>query len=162
MTAAGLIRPLLLGRPAEWRGLPPTPVAEIDDALGAPAAVEQSELGYYPAERRLYPVEGREAIVWARKGVAVMVEAPGPFPPSALTGLEPPCAVLANEISVPGGYAPERLFCGRGLVATVFEPFGTGEGVVLRLRGMAPVATPAQFGPELYKAFEDQVRWGAP
>jgi hypothetical protein len=162
MTAADLIRPLLLGRPAEWHGLPPTLVAGIDDSLGAPAAVEPSELGYYPAERRLYPVEGREAIVWARKGVAVMIEVPGPFSPASLTGLEPPCAVLANEISVPGGYAQERLFCGRGLVATVVEPFGAGAGEVLRLRGIAPIAMPAQFGPELYKAFEDQVRWVAP
>lgn len=162
MNAADLIRPLLLGRPAEWHGLPPTPVAEIDDALGAPMSAEPAELGYYPAERRSYRVEGRDVIVWARKGAAVMVEAPGPFPPSSLSKLEPPCAVLANEISLPDGYAHERLFCGRGLVATVVEPFGAGEEEVLRLRGMAPVAAPAQFGPELYKAFENRIRWAAP
>jgi hypothetical protein len=157
MTAADLIRPLTAGRPGEWHGLAGTAVALFDDVLGPPVAVEQAELGYYPAERRDYG----GPIVWARNGQAVMVEVACDLPAAALDGLEAPCATLPNEILLPDGYPHEQLFCRRGLVVTMVQPYAGGENRIVRLRGIAPIADPAEFGPELYRAFEDQVHWGA-
>jgi hypothetical protein len=156
VNAADLIRPLTAGRPGEWHGLAAIPVAGFDAALGPPADVAQAELGYYPAERRDYG----GAVVWARKGQAVMVEVACDLPAAALDGLEEPCAVLPNEILLADGYPHERLFCRRGLVATVVQPYAGGEKRILRLRGIAPIAGPAEFGPELYRAFEDQAHLG--
>jgi hypothetical protein len=157
VNALDLIRPLTAGRPCDWHGLAATPVAEFDSALGAPFAVAEAELGYYPAERRDYGV----VVVWARDGRAAMVEAACDLPAAALDGLEAPCAVLPNELLLADGYPHEHLFCSRGLVVTMLQPYSGGESRILRLRGIAPIAGPAEFGPELYRAFEDQVHWGA-
>jgi hypothetical protein len=159
MNAAGLIRPLLSGAPAGWRGLPPVATEAFDAALGPPAAVASEDLGYYPAERRAYCVGGREVIVWAREGAVVMVEAAAALPGSALDALGAPSAVLPNEILADGGYAHEYLYCARGLVATVVQPYQAGAHKVVRLRGIAPLDGPDAFGPALYKAFEDRVSW---
>lgn len=158
MSVADLIRPLTAGRPGDWHGLAATPVARFDADLGAPAAVEQSELGYYPAERRDYG----GPIVWARDGQAVMVEVACDLPAAALDGLEEPCASLPAELLLPDGYPHEHLYCRRGLVVTLVRPYAGGEKRIVRLRGIAPIAGPDEFGPELYRAFEDQVSWGAP
>ncbi|MEA3012192.1 MAG: hypothetical protein QOD42_737 [Sphingomonadales bacterium] len=159
MNAAALIRPLLSGTPAGWHGLPPVATGAFDAALGPPEAVADEDLGHYPAERRTYRVEGRAVAVWARAGAVVMVEIAAPLPPSVLDGIEPPCAVLPNELLVEGGYAHEYLFCARGLVATFVESRAAGGDAIIRLRGIAPLATADEFGPALYKPFEDQIGW---
>lgn len=158
MSVADLIRPLTAGRPADWHGLAATAVARFDADLGAPVAVAQAELGYYPAERRDYG----GPIVWARNGQAVMVEVACDLPAAALDGLEEPCASLPAELLLPDGYPHEHLYCRRGLVVTLVRPFAGGGKRILRLRGIAPIDDPEEFGPELYRAFEDQVHWGAP
>ena len=159
MNAADLFAPLVAGRPLDWRGLPPTAAAELDAVLGAPASLEEGLLGYYPAERRSYRTGEAEILAWMRDGACVMVEVPVDLPAAALDGLEAPCAVLPQEIEVEGGYAHELVYCGRGLVATVVEPFVKGKGEqVVRLRGIAPIASRDGFGPDLYRSLEDQTR----
>jgi hypothetical protein len=159
MNAADLLRPLLSGTPAGWRGLPRLATDAFDAALGPPVAVACEDLGYYPAERRTYCVGGHEVFVWAREGAAVMVEVAVALPESALGALGAPSAVLPNEILVEGGYAHEYLYCPRGLVATVVQPYRAGALKIVRLRGVAPLDRPDAFGPDLYKAFEDRVSW---
>lgn len=160
MSGADLIAPLVGGRPADWRGLPPGAESTLEASLGEAVEVVDGRLGYYPAERRRYRAAGGDVLLWVRAGEGVMIEAPVDLPASALDGLEAPCAVLPHEILAEDGYAHERLYCERGLVATVIEPFaGGGAERVVRLRGIAPVASPADFGPELYKSADDRVRW---
>jgi hypothetical protein len=159
MNAADIIRPLLSGVPAGWRGLPPVATDAFDAVLGPPAAAAREDLGYYPADRLTYCASGREIIVWAREGAVVMVEAAAALPGSALDALGAPSAVLPNEILVEGGYAHEYLYCRRGLVATVVQPYRTGERKVVRLRGIAPLGRAEALGPDLYKAFEDRTSW---
>ncbi|HEY5712953.1 MAG TPA: hypothetical protein VIT38_13755 [Allosphingosinicella sp.] len=160
MTPAELLSPLLAGEAAGWHGLPPLAGDAFDALLGPPASVELLRLGFYPAERRLFARAEGDVAIWSRDGEAVMVEVATALPATALDALEKPCAVLSQEIDVEGGYAHEHLYCARGLVATVFEPFDGGAKRVIRLRGIGPVADAARFGPALYKALDDQVKWG--
>jgi hypothetical protein len=160
MNHVHLAAPLLGGRPAEWYGLPADAIAALEASLGRPVEVSEEPLGYYPAERRSYRAGGDVIVLWARGDRAVMLEAPVDLPASALDGLEAPCAILPHEILADDGYAHERLYCGRGLVATVIEPFAASAAErIVRLRGIAPVDSPADFGPELYKSADDQTRW---
>lgn len=157
MTMASLLQPLRGGDLAAWHGLPQLAAGALDAGLGAPAALDEGELGGLPAERRTYG----EVVVWARDGAIVMVEIACALPLSALAGLEAPCAALPNELAIPGGYAREQLYCARGLVATIVKPHDGGAERVIRLRGIAPLAGPEGFGPGLYQPFEDRIRWSA-
>jgi hypothetical protein len=153
---------LVQGDLAAWRGLPPLRPAELVAALGEPAARDATRLGWYPAERWQFDPGALPAPLSAyiRDDTLLMVEAPPP-PLAALAALEEPCAVLPHEILRPGSYVHEQLYCARGLVLSVAEPFDQQQPrQIVRCRAIGPINRPEQFGPELYCAFEDQQSWG--
>lgn len=158
MRVAPLLRPLVRGAPEDWHGLPLLAPAAFDAEVGPPVAFAEAALGDEPAERRTYP---GAILAWVRDGTVVLVEVAGAWPATALDALESPCAILPNEILVQGGYAHEYLFCARGLVATVVQPHDGGANRIVRLRGIAPIAGPDEFGRGYYQAFEDRIRWDA-
>jgi hypothetical protein len=165
MSLRAALEPMLRVDPARWRGLPPTTVAALDALLGVPEESVDAVLGYYPANRRRYrdAATGEGLVAWARDGAVVMVETLAPPDVAVLAALPQPSAVLAHEILVPGAYAHEYLYTPTGLVLTVAEPLGGGGPKwIVRCRGVAPLASPEAFGPAYYRAFDDQVRWGAP
>jgi hypothetical protein len=54
----------------------------------------------------------------------------------------------------------EYLFCERGLVLSLAEPFEGGQpSQIVRCRGIQPIDSPEQFGSDFYRAFEDEVVW---
>ena len=165
MSLQAALDPMLCVEPTRWRGLPQVTVAELDALLGAPDESVDAVLGFYSATRRRYRpgATGQGLAAWARDGAVVMVETLASPPASVLEALPEPSAVLAHEILVPDAYAHEYVYCDIGLVLTVAQPFRDGEpNRIVRCRGVAPLNSPAAFGPAYYRAFEDQVRWSEP
>jgi hypothetical protein len=167
MTLRDALEPMLRADPLRWRGLPRATVADLDALLGAPEESGEAILGFYPAVRRRYGSAsgaenaGRGLVAWARTGV--MVESAAQPPASVLGDLPEPSAVLAQEILVPDAYAYEYLYCATGLVLTVAKPLrGEAPSRIVRCRGLKPLASPAEFGPDYYRPFEDRVRWAEP
>jgi len=159
MSLRDIVAPLLRGTPGAWHGLPPTPASDFDAAFGPPLRSTKTNLGFLPADRLVHDTSEGELIAWIRRGQAVMIEVAAEHPVSVLGGLEQPCVVLPQEILVPEAYARERLYCERGLVVTVAHPFDGTEDRIVRFRGISPIATPAEFGTDLYKPFEDRASW---
>lgn len=159
MSAAAL-RALVAGDLAGWTGLTELGTAELDAAYGAPGAVEEVRLGWHPAERRDHGV----LAAYARAGRVVMVEALTEPPPlAALDALGEPDAVLPHELREPGAYVHEHLHCGRGLLVSVAEPHAEGEPArIVRVRGIHPLASPRDLGPDLYLSLDDAVGWSPP
>jgi hypothetical protein len=161
--AAAALEPMLaLDLPA-WRGLPPLPLAAVDAALGLPQAREETHLGWYPAQRSTYIVDrpsgGLHA--YSRDGTVVLVEAISAPSPSALATLGPPPAAKPHEILVDGAYVHEWIYAPQGLVLSVAEPFDApADKRVVRVRGVRPLASGDDFGPDFYLAFEDRMSWG--
>jgi hypothetical protein len=156
------LEPLLHGDPARWKGLPPVSLADFDATFGSAAETEEGVLGHHPATRRIYRTAnaGAGLILWDRKGVAVMVEALAVPPASVLAELPEPSLILAQEILVPGAYAHEFLYCATGLVLTVARALRhDAADRIVRCRGLKPLASPAEFGPDYFREFDDQVRW---
>lgn len=166
MTLRDAIEPMLRVDPLRWHGLPRVTVADLDALLGAPEESAEAILGYYPALRRRYRAASGAAsadhglVAWARTGEIVMVESLVQPAASVLEALPEPSAVLAQEILVPDSYAYEYLYCAKGLVLTVAKPLrGKATSRIVRCRGVKPLASAAEFGPDYYRPFEDQVRW---
>jgi hypothetical protein len=156
------LEPFLSGNLSAWRGLPEASPAEFDALFGAPAERGIADLGFYPAERSVYPADSPSGgvIAFARHDRVVLIQALRPPPVSAMQDLPAPCGIKGHEILVPGAYAHEYVYCGLGLVLTVARPFKAGgPDRIARCRGIRPIAAADDFGPEYYKAFEDQTSW---
>jgi hypothetical protein len=154
--------PFLRGELESWRGLPDVSIQTITEALGPPEGPESVTLGWFRAERFEYRVESATGgmAAYARDGRVVLVESLVAPDISASNRLGEPCAVKPQEIVVPDAYVHEYLYCDRGLVLSIAEPFASGSpSRILRCRGIAVMAEPSGFGPDLYRAFEDQVVW---
>jgi hypothetical protein len=77
-----------------------------------------------------------------------------------MEGLGQPTAILPHEILSPGAYVHEYLYCKRGLVLSIAEPFQKEQPLkIVRARGVRPLDSPGEFGPELYQPFQDQTVW---
>lgn len=77
-----------------------------------------------------------------------------------MDGLDGPTAVLPHEILVQGTYVHEYLYCQRGLVLSIAEPFQKDQPMkMVRCRGIRLLSSPDEFGPEFYQAFEDKTVW---
>ncbi len=77
-----------------------------------------------------------------------------------MAALGSPSAIKPHEILVENTYVHEYLFCERGLVLSVAEPFEEGRPLrIVRCRGIQPIDSPEQFGPEFYQSFEDRIVW---
>jgi hypothetical protein len=89
-----------------------------------------------------------------------LVEVEGGPPAAVLETLGTPSAVMAHEIVRPGAYVHEYVYGPRGLVLSVAQPFEAGaEWVVVRTRGIAPMASDQRLGPELHRSVEDTQVW---
>jgi hypothetical protein len=157
-----LLQPFLEGRMLAWNGLAQLSVEAFDDALGEPTAIEDVNLGWYPAQRRTYPMQAPSGglIVYARQNQVVLIEAIKPTLLSLPEGLEVPCVIKPHEILVEDAYVSEHVFCRRGLVLSIAEPFDKDKPTrIVRVRGFRPIADPTEFGPEYYIAFEDRIAW---
>jgi hypothetical protein len=160
--AAAALEPMLaLDLPA-WHGLPSLSVAAVDAALGSAESSEDTYLGSYAAQRRTYrldrPSGGLHA--YSRDGQVVLVETLSAPPPAVLAELGLPSGTKPHEILVDGAYVHEWVYAPRGLVLSVAEPFATPEDRrVVRARGLRPLESADEFGPEFHLAFEDQTSW---
>lgn len=156
------LEPLLSLDPARWTGLPDATVAQFDALFGPPDERIDTVLGAYPASRARYRHDGAAhgVLMWAREGMAIMVQTVMP-PDSAVLGeLPEPDAVLAHEILVADAYAHEYLYCAAGLVLTVARVLrGSTPDRIVRCRGVKPLERIEVFGPAYYLAFEDRIQW---
>lgn len=142
-----------------WKGLPLLTVETLTAVLGQPTKTEETKLGWYAANLHIYETESPAGglAAYSRDSQVVMIEALIPPPLSAMEGLGEPSAVKPHEILVPGAYVHEYLYCQRGLVLSVAEPFEKGSPLrLVRCRGVYPMNSPEEFGPELYMAFEER------
>jgi hypothetical protein len=165
MTLRDALDPMLHLEPARWTGLPEAEIAQFDALFGPPVDRQAVVLGHYPADLSVYRTDeaARGLQVWARDGVAVMVQTMAKPDASVLATLPPPSAVLAHEILVDDAYAHEYLYCPVGLVLTVAQAYrGDTPDRILRCRGTRALASVDDFGPAYYLPFEDQIRWAVP
>lgn len=145
-----------------WKGLPPLALEILNAALGDPTQREETELGWYPAERYIYKVDASSGglAAYVRNNSIILIEALVPPPLSVKDGLGEPSLVKPHEILKPNAYVHEYLYCERGLVLSLAEPFQKGQPFeIVRCRGIQPLESPEQFGPELYRSFEDEIAW---
>jgi len=154
----------LQGNLVAWSGLPTLSLDELQAALGTPQAHTVEELGYYPADRYVYrmdvPTQG--LIAYVRRNNVVLIEAIQPPDLSAAAGLPEPCGILPQEILVTDAYAHEYVYCEKGLVLTIARYLqATTPDKLIRCRGIAPLTTVKQFGPDFYKPFEDRISFGS-
>jgi len=159
VAAQTALRPLLAGDLLAWRGLPRLSADTLHAAFGKPKQAEESTLGWYPAQRYTYPVERPQSglIAYLRDDEVILVETLTPPPLSAMSRLGEPSAIKPHEILREGSYVHEYLYCERGLVLSIAEPFEKGQAwQIVRCRGIQPIDDPRQFGPEFYLPFEDR------
>jgi len=96
-------------------------------------------------------------IAYLRDDEVILVETLTPPPLSAMSRLGEPSAIKPHEILREGSYVHEYLYCERGLVLSIAEPFEKGQAwQIVRCRGIQPIDDPRQFGPEFYLPFEDR------
>lgn len=156
------LEPLLSGELARWDGLPRVSVAELVALGGKPLARDSVKLGAYSAERlRFFSQEAQRALLaYARDEAVVMVELVPPPDIAVMTELGEPDAVLPQEMFLEDAYAHEYLYCARGLLLTVAQPFGAAAPNRLhRCRGIASLNDPGALGPELYTPLDTDVKW---
>jgi hypothetical protein len=160
--AAAALEPMLALDLAAWRGLPDLGVGDVDAALGPPETSEDAHLGWYPARRRTYRLDRPSGGLhcYSRDDRVVLVETLKAPPARVLEQLGPPSAAKPHEILVDGAYVPEWVYAARGLVLSVAEPFDApAQRRVVRCRGVRPLASADDFGPEFYLAFQNQTSW---
>jgi hypothetical protein len=151
------VAPLLRFDLAAFAGLPQVLAADVEAAWGAPARVEEVRLGRYPALRSTFPrpAPGGGLEVFARGGEVLAVETLVPPPVEAMGPLGEPTTILPHELRAEGAYVHEYLYAPRGLVLSVTEPFAQEDAVrLLRCRGVRPMASAAEYGPELYRSLD--------
>jgi len=150
------LKPFLEGNLRGFRGLPETTLAGLETAFGPPAEHSASELGFYPADRYVFPNAGLVAYVRDRQ--VVLLESLHPPSIDAVHELPEPCGVLPHEILVEDAYAHEFVYCAQGLVLTIAKPTrGDGPDQLVRARAIRPIPSVESVGPELYRAFEDRI-----
>lgn len=157
-----ILRPFLEGDLRSWPGLPHLSPKALSDALGEPDERAETKLGWYPALRLVYRRDTASGglAAFARSEQIVLIEALIAPPARVLQELGEPSAVKPHEILSPGSYVHEYVYCARGLVLSVAKPFNEGDSIrIIRCRGLRPLASPDEFGPEFYQPFEDQVAW---
>lgn len=156
------IQPFLDGNLALWKGLPRIAVETLSSAIGKPTKIEEAGLGWYPADRYSFAVKcASDGIAaYVRNREVILVEAfTAPSLP-AIDDLGKPTAILPHEILVQDAYVHEYLYCERGLVLSIAEPFQEGQpSKIVRCRGIRPLISVDEFGPEFFQAFEDRTVW---
>jgi len=158
------LAPLIAGNLLAWHGLPLIGSDSLEDVIGPIKNRTEVLLGAYPAECYLFEVgtSGQEIAAFVRLGVVVMMENLRPPQISSMEYLEEPCAILPQEILVEGFYAYEYLYCSRGLVLTVakaLEEKKDQERRLIRCRGIRPIDSVKDFGPELYMSWENLIHF---
>lgn len=159
---ASELESLLFGNLMLWKGLPNISVIELEVLLGKTEESETVKLGAYPAQRLKFPQQkgNRALMAYVRYGQVVMVEVLPPPDFNVLSGLPKPTTILPQEISVEGAYAHEYLYCERGLLLTVAQSFEKSEHHrLIRCRGIQPLSSPDQLGPDLYMPLDTEVKW---
>lgn len=160
--ARARLQSFLEGDLVAWKGLPLLTVETLTAVLGQPTKTEKTKLGWYAASLHIYEVESPTGglAAYSRDNQVVMIEVPVPPPLSAMEGLGEPCAIKPHEILVSGAYVHEYLYCQRGLVLSVAEPFDKDAPLrLVRCRGVHPMNSPEEYGPEFYMAFEEREVW---
>ena len=162
ITVRATLRPFLEGDLRSWNGLPALSMVALGAALGEPGKGERTNLGWYPADRYTYAVDSPTGGInaYARDRVVILIETIVAPPLSAMNGLGEPSAILPNEILAPDAYVHEYLYCEKGLVLSIAEPFEKQRPKkIVRCRGIKPLNSPDEFGPEFYLAFENRTAW---
>lgn len=157
-----IVQPFLENNLLLWKGLPLVSIEIFSEAIGKPTEIEEAELGWYPAERYTFEVKSRSGGIagYVRNGEVLLIEALKAPPLAAMKGLGEPTAILPHEILVQNTYVHEYLYCERGLVLSVAEPFQKELPLrIVRCRGIRPMRSPDEFGPEYYQSFEDKTVW---
>jgi hypothetical protein len=161
-TVKAAVKPFLDQDLVSWTGLPRITVETLNAAIGKPIGMEQAALGWYPADSYTFRVESPSGglIAYARNGQVILIEGLIPPPLSAIEGLGDPTTILPHEILLQGTYVHEYIYCEKGLVLSVAEPFQKDQPIkIVRCRGIRPLSSPDEFGPEFYQAFEEKTVW---
>jgi hypothetical protein len=160
------LAPLLRFDLLAFAGLPRVRAADIEALWGPPREVKEATLGRYPALRSTFPrPEPCGGLhVYARGGDVLAVETVAPPPLGAMEGLGQPTAILPHELFADDAYVHEHLYAARGLVLSVTEPFEPESAVprIVRCRGVRPMASAKEYGPELYRSLDTAVLYRAP
>lgn len=159
-----MLDPLIAGDLLAWHGLPLIEADDLEGLLGLIQKRSKVLLGAYSAKRYLFKVgnSGQEVAAFMRLGTVVMIEILQPPPLSTMEKLEQPCAMLPQEILLEDFYTYEYLYCSRGLVLTVAKPLDEEKGQedrLIRCRGIRPIESEKDFGPELYMPRESQIHF---
>jgi len=160
MTLKTDLTPFLEFHLGEWRGLPAIDVDALTASFGAPQETGSVELGFYPAMRSRFAskTESGGFDAYSRETRVLMIETLKQPPVEILAALPEPMSILPNELLLQGAYGHEYLYGERGLVLTVAVPYGSRQpSKIARCRGIAPIGSAREFGPELYRPFEDRV-----
>jgi hypothetical protein len=162
-TALNLALDAFLGfRLGEWNGLPPCLTAEIAASLGPPAEAANARLGANPALREVYAVPGLPAgglVVFSRAHRVMAIESAFSPPNEVLAMLGEPDVRKPPELSLPGYFVHEYLYCRRGLVLAVAESLPPAEPQVkiARCRGVQTLAAPYEYGADYYLALQNRI-----
>ncbi|MHB1928072.1 MAG: hypothetical protein ACYDEN_02440 [Acidimicrobiales bacterium] len=85
-----------------------------------------------------------------------MVEIPRAPPSDVLLALWEPDAILPQEMFRPAHYVHECVYAGRRLMLSVAAELAQPGGlVVVRARGIRPLESVRDFGPNLYRPLEE-------
>lgn len=149
-----LLRPVLDLSLAAWRGLPSWPTTDVTAAIGKPEDQRDTMLGMFPAQQQTHRLPDRPAgglIVFSRQGQIVLIETLRPPSMETLTVLGEPDARKAHELSAPDAYVWEYVYCDRGLVLSVTEPFDETEPKrIVRCRVLPRLMHPQEYGAAFY------------
>ena len=154
------LRPFLDGDLGAWRGLPQLTATDLVALFGPPSRVEETTLGYYPATRHTFPapVPSGGLAAYERDGRIVLIESLSAPAPDVLHALPAPTGTLPQEILLHDEYAHEYVYAAQGLVVTVAKASGDAtDDRIVRYRGVRRLDRLEDFGPDYYKAFEDQI-----
>jgi hypothetical protein len=157
--ADDLLEPMLELALTRWRGLPPITITMLEATVGPPESSEDAQLGWYPARLTTHPSRRPSGGLrcYSREGEVVLIETLLEPDASVLSELGPPSGAKAHEILVDDAYVHEWVYADRGLVLSVAEPFtAPTDRRVVRCRGVRPLATADDYGPEFHMAFEDR------
>jgi hypothetical protein len=157
-----IFKPLLEGDLLLWRGLPVISAESVIATFGQPSAMDETDLGWYPATCYTWDFKTPEPnmTVYSRNGELVLIETKVSPPIEILKSLGELSAILPHEFLIPGTYVHEYLYCQRGLVLSVAEPFQKELPLqIVRCRGIKIMSRAAEFGPEYYRSFEDETVW---
>ena len=135
-------------------------ISDLVTVLGKPLVEEMRELGYYPAQRLEFLTTHGILNVFVRHQQVIMLDTPVIPDISILKTLGEPSSILPNEIFADDAYVHEYLYCRKGLVISVAEPFDKSKSwTIHRFRGIHRLESPEDFGPELYMDLDSRISW---